>query len=132
MDGMEWNGIEKERKKRMKETKAYIEDVGDALGLEELGSGGIVVAAEVEEIGEDLRGEGAGGEGEALGGGGHPVAADPADFALLVLVVVPTNTTRVLSLPLPHPLLFLKQPKPNQKKVPKSQFPNPPNKQQQP
>lgn len=74
------------------------------MGLEELGAGSIVVAAEVEEIREDLGGEGAGVEGEALGGGGHTVAADPADFALLVLVVVPTNTTRVLSLPLPHPL----------------------------
>lgn len=128
---MKLNGIEKERKKGMKETKAYIEDVGDALGLEELGSGSIIVAAEVEEIGEDLGGEGTGGEGEALGGGGHPVAADPADFALLVLVVVPTNTTRVFSLPLPHRLLFPKQTKLNQTKVPISQSPRQQQQQQQ-
>src|SRR5438128_797162 len=80
---------------------SHIEDVGDADGLEELGAGCVVVAAEEEELLEDL-----GGERRVLvprpRGGGWTVAADPTHLPLLVLVVVPADPARVLPLPLPH------------------------------
>jgi hypothetical protein len=75
--------------------------VGDADGLEELGAGRVVVAAEEEELGEDL-----GRERRVVRPrprrGRRAVTADAADLALLVLVVVPTDPARVLPLPLPH------------------------------
>lgn len=79
-----------------------VEDVCDAESLEDLPPGGVVVAAEVEEIREDLRGEGAGRLDRPLEGGGDAVAADSADLTLLVLVVVATDIAGVLPLPLPH------------------------------
>lgn len=75
----------------------------DADGLEELRAGGVVVAAEEEELLEDL-----GRERRVL----LPrprwrrcrwaVPADAAHLPLLVLVVVPADPARVLSLTLPH------------------------------
>jgi len=83
---------------------AYIEDVRDPDGLEELGAGGVVVAAEEEELLEDLRRE----RGVQLPRPrrrrrrGRAVAADAAHLPLLVLVVVPADPARVLALTLPH------------------------------
>jgi len=82
---------------------AYIEDVRDPDGLEELGAGGVVVAAEEEELLEDLRRE----RGVLLPRPrrrrrGRAVAADAAHLPLLVLVVVPADPARVLALALPH------------------------------
>ena len=90
---------------------AYIEDVRDPDGLEELGAGGVVVAAEEEELLEDLRRE----RGVLLPRPrrrrrGRAVAADAAHLPLLVLVVVPANPARVLPLPLPHLVPFLPLP----------------------
>jgi len=80
-----------------------IEDVRDPDGLEELGAGGVVVAAEEEELLEDLRRE----RGVLLPRPrrrrrGRAVAADAAHLPLLVLVVVPADPARVLALTLPH------------------------------
>ena len=36
---------------------AHVEDVGDAHGLQQLAARGVVVAAQVQEPGQDLRGE---------------------------------------------------------------------------
>ena len=82
---------------------AYIEDVRDPDGLEELGAGGVVVAAEEEELLEDLRRE----RGVLLPRPrrrrrGRAVAADAAHLPLLVLVVVAADPARVLALALPH------------------------------
>jgi hypothetical protein len=76
--------------------------VGDADGLEELGAGRVVVAAEEEKLGENL-----GGERRVVGArpprpGRRAVAADAADLPFLVLVIVPADPARVLPLPLPH------------------------------
>jgi hypothetical protein len=75
--------------------------VGDADGLEELGTGRVVVAAEEEELSEDL-----GRERRVVRPrprrGRRAVAADAADLPFLVLVVVPADPARVLPLPLPH------------------------------
>lgn len=84
--------------------KYYIEDVGDADGLEQLAAGGVVVTAEVEEIAKDLGGEGAVllERRPLLAGRRQPVPAHAAHLAVLVLVVVPAYPARVLPLPLSH------------------------------
>jgi hypothetical protein len=82
----------------------YIKNVGDAERLEDLGAGGIIVAPEEEEVLDHLCREG----GLAPRRGAlplrqlQPVAAHPANLALLVLVEVPADPARVLPLPLPH------------------------------
>lgn len=78
--------------------------MGDAERLEDLDAGGVAVAPEVEEALEHLGGEG----GLVLRRNAllrrrlRPVAAHPADLALLVLVVVPADPARVLPLSLLH------------------------------
>lgn len=79
-----------------------IQNTGDALRLEKLAAGSIVEAAQIEELGQDLRREGADVDGGIIGAGGHAVAADTANLSLLELVVVAANPARILSLPLPH------------------------------
>ena len=80
-----------------------VEDVGDVERLEDLGAGGVVVAAEEEEALEHLGGEGGVDprRGHRVRRGG-PVAADPAYLPFLALVVVPADPARVLPLALPH------------------------------
>ena len=80
-----------------------VEDVGDVERLQDLGAGGVVVAAEEEEALEHLGGEG--GVDPRRGHRvrrGRPVAADPAYLPFLALVVVPADPARVLPLALPH------------------------------
>lgn len=80
-----------------------IEDSRNPLGLKKLCPGGIVVAAQEEELGQDLRGKGAGMEGGTLlVDAGHAVAADWANLAFLVLVVMAADAAGVLPLSLPH------------------------------
>lgn len=74
----------------------------DPEGLEDLAPGGVVVAAQVEEILKDLGGKGAALLDRPLQGSEDAMTADAADLALLVLVIVSTHIARVLSLPLPH------------------------------
>lgn len=100
----QFNAVNKNRDAiaRVNELTTYIKNAGDALGLEELAAGSIVEAAQVEELRQDLGGEGADVEGGVIGAGGHAVAADAADLPLLELVVVAANPAGILSLSLPH------------------------------
>jgi hypothetical protein len=76
--------------------------VGDADGLEELGAGRVVVAAEEEELGENLGGERRVVRPRPRRRGRWAVAANAADLSLLVFVIVSADPARVLPLPLPH------------------------------
>ena len=77
--------------------------MGNAERLEDLGAGGVVVAAEEEEVLEDLGGEGRVQRRRGLPGHRpRPVAADPAPLPFLAVVVVPADLAGVLPLPLPH------------------------------
>lgn len=80
----------------------YIEDAGDAKGLEELRPGRVVVATQIEEILQDLRRERAALLHRPLFRRRNPVAAHPTDLPLLVLVVVTAHPAGVLPLSLPH------------------------------
>lgn len=83
-----------------------IENSRNPLGLEKLSPRRIVIAAQVEELGQDLSRKGADlDRRRLLRHSGHAVTADLADLAFLILVVVAAHAARVLTLPLPHILI---------------------------
>ncbi|KAL2456073.1 Uncharacterized protein Fot_57098 [Forsythia ovata] len=66
----------------------YIEDTRDTLGLQKLSVESVIVAAQVEELRQDLRGEGADVDRRCRGiirDGWHAVAIDAAHLAFLVV-----------------------------------------------
>lgn len=85
-----------------------IKNPRNPLGLKKLCPGGVVVAAQEEELGQDLRRKGAGlDRGGLLFDAGHAVAADWTNLAFLILVVMAAEAARVLPLPFPHDPIWM-------------------------
>lgn len=103
------NSIQKKKPKtqslnlaKFRVKRAYVENTRDSLSLEKLGARGVVVAAQVEKLRQDLGRKGANLDRRFLGNSRNTVAADATDLSLLVFVIVATNPTWILPLPLPH------------------------------
>lgn len=80
----------------------YIENARNPLGFEKLRARCVIVTSQIEELRQDLRRESTNMQRRFLSRFRHPVSTNPTNFPFFVLVIVATNPTWVLSLPLPH------------------------------